>query len=72
MSTFLQILKGSLKSNTVQAGGLFLAIWTAVFQSEFLQEAISDNPEYAAIAGGINAIVMLLLRAKTTKALSER
>ena len=34
MSTFLQLLKGAAKSNTVQINGILLAIWAAVMNSE--------------------------------------
>ena len=71
-STFLRTIIGGLKSNTMQAGGLFLTIWTAVFNSDYLKDLIAQNPEYAAILGGVNALVMLLLRGKTAKPLSER
>jgi hypothetical protein len=33
---------------------------------------VTDNPEYTAILAGVMAIVNMVLRAKTTKPLSER
>lgn len=68
MSKFLQLLKGAARSNTVQFNALFLAIWSAVLQTDFIQ----SNPDYVAIMGGIQAVLNILLRAKTKKPLSER
>lgn len=71
-SNFLRTLLGAAKSNTMQTGGLFLILWTAVYQSDFIRELVVSNPEYAALAGGLNAVLMLLLRVKTDKPLSDR
>lgn len=68
MSTFLQLLKGASKSNTVQVNGILLAIWTAVLNSDLIQ----GNPEYVAILGGVQALINIILRFKTSKPLSER
>lgn len=68
MSSFLKLVLGAAKSNTVQFNGIMLVLWTALAQSEFIQ----SNPEYAAIVGGIQAAINLFLRAKTKAPLSER
>ena len=68
MSTFLQLLKGAAKSNTVQINGILLAIWAAVMNSEMIQA----NPDLVQVMAGVQAIVNILLRFKTKKPLSER
>lgn len=68
MSSFLKAILGAAKSNTVQFNSIMLAIWAAIAQSEFIQ----SNPEYAAIIGGIQAVINLVLRAKTSQPLSTR
>jgi len=68
MSNFLNILLGAAKSNTVQVNTFLAIIWTALGQSDI----ITSNPEYAAIFGGISAIINILLRFKTSLPLSER
>lgn len=68
MSKFLQLIKGAAKSNTIQINALLLAIWSAVLQTEFIQ----SNPDLVAIMGGVQAIINMLLRVKTSKPLSER
>jgi hypothetical protein len=68
MSTFLQILKGAAKSNTVQVNSLLAIIWSAVLNSEMIQ----SNPEYTAILGGVSALINIFLRFKTKKPLAER
>lgn len=68
VSTFLDIMKGALKSNTVQVNSLLAIIWSAVLNSEMIQ----SNPEYTAVLGGISAIINIFLRFKTKKPLAER
>jgi hypothetical protein len=68
MSTFVQLLQGASKSNTIQFNAIILAIFTALSQSEFIQ----SNPQWAAILGGASAFINLLLRGKTKVSLSER
>lgn len=68
MSTFLKLITGAAKSNTIQFNGFFLALLAALSQSEFMQ----NNPDAMAILAGINAIVNLFLRFKTKKPVSER
>ena len=68
MSKFLQILKGAAKSNTVQINALLAIIWTAVLNSDMIQ----SNPDYAAILGGISALINVILRFKTSKPLADR
>jgi hypothetical protein len=67
-SSFLRTLLGAAKSNTVQLNGIFAIIWGALVQSDFIQ----SNPEYVAIAAGIQAVLNILLRFKTKKPLAER
>ena len=68
MSTLVKLITGAAKSNTVQFNAIMLAIWTAIAQSEFIR----SNPEYAAIIGGIQAVINLILRAKTKQPLTNR
>jgi hypothetical protein len=68
MSKFLQLLKGAAKSNTVQINGILLAIWAAVLNSETIQA----NPDMVQIMAGVSALVNILLRFKTKKALADR
>lgn len=67
-SSFVRTLLGALKSNTNQVNSLFVVIWTALYQSDFIQ----SNPEAVAIMGGVQALLNVLLRFKTTKPLAER
>jgi len=67
-SSFLRVILGGLRSNTVQVNGLLAVIWSALLNSDM----ITSNPEYTAILGGVSALVNIILRAKTDKALSER
>lgn len=68
MSSFMKAIVGAAKSNTVQFNTIMLAIWTAIYQTEFVQ----SNPEYVAILGGIQAVVGLFLRGKTKVPLTQR
>lgn len=68
MSKFLQIIKGAAKSNTVQFNAIFLAIWAAVVNTDFVQ----SNPDLVQIVAGIQAVVNILLRFKTDKPISQR
>lgn len=68
MSTFVKLLKGAAKSNTVQINAILLAIWTAVMNTELIQ----SNPDLVQIMAGVQAVVNILLRFKTKKPLSER
>lgn len=67
-SSFVRSLLGALKSNTVQVNSIFAAIWGALVNSELVQ----NNPEYVAIAAGVQAVLNILLRFKTDKPLAER
>ena len=67
-SSFLRLIIGAAKSNTIQVNGLFAAIWGALLQMDVVQ----SNPEYLAIMGGVQALVNILLRFKTKKALADR
>lgn len=64
----LAIMRGALRSNTVQVNGILAAIWAALGSSE----TVTSNPEYTAIFGGIAAIVNIFLRFKTKTPLAER
>jgi len=67
-SSFLRVLMGGLKSNTVQVNSILAVIWGAVLNSD----VISTNPEYTAILGGVSALINIFLRVKTEKPLSQR
>lgn len=67
-SSFLRLIIGAARSNTVQVNGLFAAVWGAILQMDVVQ----SNPEYVAILGGVQALVNILLRFKTEKPLAER
>lgn len=67
-SSFLRVLLGAAKSNTVQVNSILAVIWGAVLNSEL----ITSNPEYTAILGGVSALINIFLRMKTDKPLSER
>lgn len=68
MSTFLKIIKGAAKSNTVQINAILLALWTAVMNSEMIQA----NPDLVQIMAGVQAVINILLRFKTKVPLSQR
>lgn len=70
MSRLSDLIGGILRSNTVQFNGGVMLLWLLdqVSQTEWLQ----SNPEYAAIAAGLVALVNMLLRFKTKKPLSQR
>lgn len=68
MSTFVQLLKGAVKSNTVQVNSLLLAIWAAVMNTDMIQ----SNPDLVQIMAGLSALVNIILRFKTKKPLAER
>ena len=68
MSTFLKIIKGARKSNTIQFNGTILAILVALQQTEFL----GQNPNVAPWLGVAVTIGNILLRAKTNKPLADR
>jgi hypothetical protein len=65
------ILKGG-NSSTVRLGGLFAAIWAAVSQSQYLTDLLADNPEYAAILGGIQAVIMIIQRYRTKEPVDDK
>lgn len=60
------VLKGG-NSSTVRMGGLFAIIWTAISQSEFFVDLLANNPEYAAVLGGIQAVIMIIQRYRTSE-----
>lgn len=68
MSKFLQLIKGAAKSNTVQINSILLAIWAALMNTEFIQ----GNPDLVQIMVGIQSLVNIILRFKTSKPLAER
>lgn len=65
---FLELIKRASRSNTIQINSLLLAVWTALLQTDFIQ----SNPDYLAIMAGIQSVVNILLRFKTSKPISER
>jgi hypothetical protein len=68
MSKFVELMIGAAKSNTVQFNAVFLAIWAAILNADFVQ----GNPDLVQALMGVQAIVNLLLRFKTNKPLSQR
>jgi len=68
MSTFLTLIKGAAKSNTVQINGILFAIWSAVMNTEMIQ----SNPDLVQIMAGVSALVNIILRFKTKVPISER
>lgn len=68
MSTFLKLIKGAAKSNTVQINSILLAVWAAVLNTEFIQ----SNPDLVQLMAGVQAAVNIFLRFKTSKPLTER
>ena len=68
MSTFISLIKGAARSNTVQINGILLAIWTAVMNTEMIQ----SNPDLVQVMGGVMALVNIILRFKTKVPVSER
>lgn len=68
MSKFLQVILGAAKSNTIQFNAIFLAILTAISQTDY----IKTNPDLVQIMAGIQAVVNILLRFKTDKPISQR
>jgi hypothetical protein len=72
MSRFVQLLRGAPKSKSVRFAGLFGTIWTIIASSDFLRETISANPEYAAILGGVQAVIAIINRFQTNNALDEK
>lgn len=68
MSKLVELMVGAAKSNTVQFNAVFLAIWAAVLNTEFVQ----SNPDLTQALVGVQAIINLLLRFKTKVPLSQR
>lgn len=68
MSKFLELMLGAAKSNTVQFNAIFLAIWAAVLNTDFVQA----NPDLTQALLGAQALVNLLLRFKTKVPISQR
>lgn len=66
----LELLKGTAKSNTVQFNVAAAALWIlgALMGADF----VKSNPDLIAILAGIQSVINLLLRMKTSKPLSER
>ena len=66
----LELLKGTAKSNTVQFYVAAAALWIlgALMGADF----VKSNPDLIAILAGIQSVINLLLRMKTSKPLSER
>ncbi len=66
----LDMLKGAAKSSTVQFNLAATVLWVlgVVMASDFVR----DNPDYLAIAAGVQGLVNVLLRFKTSKPLAER
>jgi len=68
MSTFLQLIKGAAKSNTIQINAILLAVWAAVMNTDMIQ----SNPDLVQIMAGVSALVNILLRFKTKVPVSSR
>lgn len=64
----LDLLKGLLRSNTVQINALILAVWTALINSDMIQA----NPDIVQIMVGVQSLINILLRMKTNKPIKER
>jgi len=65
------ILKGG-NSSTVRLGGLFGGIWAVILNSEFFTDLIGSNPEYAAILGGVQALIMIIQRYRTKEPVDDK
>ena len=70
MSRLSNLLKGTLKSNTVQFNFGVAVLWFLGVLSD--ASFVTDNPQTTAVLGGIVALVNLFLRAKTKKPLKDR
>lgn len=68
MSSLVQLMKGAVKSNTVQINSILAAVWMAISQSEI----VTSNPEAVAIFGAISAIANIFLRFKTKVPVVDR
>lgn len=70
MSKLGKLLLGAVKSDTMKFNVGAAIVWflTVLADSNF----IGENPELTAIVGGVMALVNMILRAKTTKPLTER
>lgn len=66
----LELLKGAAKSNTVQFNVAAAALWMlgALMGADF----VKSNPDMVAILAGVQGLINILLRMKTSKPLSER
>ena len=67
-----KLLRGALKSSTMQVNGGILGILLMLLQSDAFNTIVSKNPEWVAIALGVQSVVNILLRIKTKKPLAER
>jgi len=65
------ILKGG-SSSTVRLGGLFAIVWAAIAESQYLTDILADNPEYAAVLGGIQAVIMIIQRYRTSEPVEDK
>lgn len=68
MSTFVKLLKGAARSNTIQVNAVLLAIWSAVMNTDMIQ----SNPDLVQVMAGLQALVNIFLRLKTKLPVSER
>lgn len=68
MSTFVKLLKGAARSNTIQVNAVLLAIWSAVMNTDMIQ----SNPDLVQVMAGLQALANILLRLKTKLPVSER
>ena len=64
------MISGLLRSNTMQFNFGAGVLWFLGILLEI--DFIKNNPEWVAILAGITAIINILLRLKTNKAISER
>lgn len=66
----LKFLTGALKSNTVQFNGGVAFLWLLDVLSG--TDFIKGNPDFASVLTGVIALVNIILRFKTKKALKDR
>lgn len=64
----VDFLKGLFRSNTVQINALIIAIWTALINTDMIQ----SNPDLVQVMVGVQALINILLRLKTTKPINQR
>lgn len=68
----LDLVLRNANSGTVRWVTVFSSIWAVLSQSEFFMDFMSSNPAYMQILAGIQALVLIVQRNKTTEPIKKK